>query len=108
MNDDALKSEGTSILLDTAIYSMDAIKKAAYKFADRATVVLKRGEGPTISVVFNSIAPKSKDDVEQIIADFHTELLDQDLREIVRRETGAIRNALIAHAFSRTSLVERG
>jgi His-Xaa-Ser system protein HxsD len=45
--------------------------------------------------------------LEQVIPDFSNELLDQDLREIVKRETGALRNLIMAHAFSQMTLSEK-
>lgn len=108
MNNISQVPGGYSLSLDTTIYSIEAIKKAAYKFADQASVIIN--PGPTnsaISLVFNFVGKKSSSGPEQVISDFCNELLDQDLREIVKRETGPLRNLIIAHAFSRTSLIEK-
>jgi His-Xaa-Ser system protein HxsD len=90
--------------LNTAVYSLEAIKKTAYKFAGSVSVIIGPETGDTVSVVFNFVGKSSKADPEQVISDFCTELLDQDLRETVGRETGPIRNLILAHAFSRTRL----
>lgn len=106
MNGISITSDGYSLSLNTAIYSVEAIKKTAYKFADRASIIISPCSDSTLSVVFNFVGQNSKNDSKQVISDFCNELIDQDLREIVKRETGALRNVLIAHAFSRTSLTE--
>ena len=108
MNGVTVIPDGYSLRIDTTIYSLEAIKKAAYKFADRASVVINGNSDSSVSVVFNFAGQTAKSDPEQVIADFCNELLDQDLREIVKKETSALRNAIIAHAFSRTSLTEKG
>jgi His-Xaa-Ser system protein HxsD len=92
-----------TLLLDTGVYSLEAIKKTAYKFADRASVLLKQEDASNVSATFSF---KEGADRSQILADFQNELLDQDLREIVKRETTPLRNLILAHALSRTSLVE--
>lgn len=60
-----------------------------------------------IKVVFNFVGKHSSTNAEQVLSDFCNELLDQDLREIVKREAGPLRNVILAHAFSRTQLVEK-
>jgi His-Xaa-Ser system protein HxsD len=108
MNGVSVIPNGCSLRVDTSIYSLEAIKKTAYKFADRASVVINGNSDSSVSVVFKFVGQAVKNDPEQVVADFCNELLDQDLREIVKKETGALRNAIIAHAFSRTSLTEKG
>ena len=102
----SITTEGHSLLLDTSIYSLEAIKKTAYKFADRTSIIINPHSDSSVAVVFNFVGQNAKNNPEQIISDFCNELLDQDLREIVKKETGALRNVIIAHAFSRTSLAE--
>jgi His-Xaa-Ser system protein HxsD len=97
---------GYLLSLNTSIYSVEAIKKSAYKFADRASVVINPASEHTVSVLFNFAGSLSKNDPEQVISDFCNELLDQDLRELIRREAGPLRNLIVAHAFSRTKLAD--
>jgi len=94
--------------LDPTIYGLEAIKKAAYKFADRASILIIR-EGANVVVAFDFAGPKFDKDtkrMDEVVADFSNELLDQDLREIVKKETSALRSVIIAHAFSQTTLAE--
>jgi His-Xaa-Ser system protein HxsD len=108
MNGVSRLPDGFSLSLNTSIYSIEAIKKAAYKFADRASIIINPGPDSAISLVFNFVGRNSNGDPERVISEFCNELLDQDLREIIKRETGPLRNLIIAHAFSRTSLTEKG
>jgi His-Xaa-Ser system protein HxsD len=99
--------EGYSISLSTSIYSVEAVKKAAYKFADRTSIIINPGPDSTISLVFNFSGKYENNDPKQVIADFFNELLDQDLRERIKKETEPLRNLILAHAFSRTSLADK-
>jgi His-Xaa-Ser system protein HxsD len=107
MNDISLKTNGCSLSLNTSIYSLEAIKKAAYKFADRASILISPGAASSVIVEFNFRGKSATDNLGQVVSDFSNELLDQDLREIVKRETVALRNLIMAQAFSRTTLAEK-
>jgi His-Xaa-Ser system protein HxsD len=107
MNGVSHTPDGHSLLIDPAVYGVEAVKKAAYKFADRASVIINGNPGSKTEVIFNFVGQHAKNNPEQIISDFCNELLDQELREVIKKETGALRNALIAHAFSQTLLTER-
>lgn len=48
--------------------------------------------------------PVSAEALERAERDLRTEVLDQDLRATVARETEPVRNAVLAMAFSRTGL----
>ncbi|MDE2103404.1 MAG: His-Xaa-Ser system protein HxsD [Patescibacteria group bacterium] len=98
---------GQSLSLDTTVYSLEAIKRTAYKFADRASIVINRTSDASVTVVFRFIGANEKNNPQQVIADFCNELLDQDLRELVKKQTEPLRNVIIAHAFSRTTLAEK-
>ncbi len=47
------------------------------------------------------MAPEAVDEFE---AAFRNEVLDQDLRRTIARETASLRNAILAHAFSKTGI----
>ena len=96
-----------SLSLDTSIYSVEAIKKTAYKFADRTSVLLNRTSESALSIVFNFAGKHALENPEAVISDFCNELLDQDLREQIKKETDPLRNLIFAHAFSRTSLTDK-
>ena len=106
MNDPEIsKVEDTILTLDTVIYSLTAIKKTVYRFADKASIQISPCEGTSVNVIFRRIS--GGDSLIAIKSAFLMELNDQDLREIIRKETEPLRCAILAHAFSKTSLVKQ-
>lgn len=97
----------TSTRIDLKIYGLTAIKKAAYRAANRCTIVLGDVEGDTISLFFHFGAHANDAAAKESMRIFYQELLDEDLRERIRRDTDALRALILAHAFSKTDLVER-
>lgn len=94
-----------SVTFSAEVFPLDAIKRAAYRFCDRAAVdIVLMEEGFHCTLRFRS--PLSSDAAERLADDFRVEVLDQDLRTTVARETEAIRNAVLAYAFSKTGLQE--
>jgi His-Xaa-Ser system protein HxsD len=96
---------GYNLTINTQIYGLEAIKKTAYKFADRASIVINPAGADAVSISFIFVGRHAASEPDQLIADFGNELLDQDLREIIKRESTPLRNLILAHAFSRTSLL---
>lgn len=84
--------------VDPGLYGISAVKKAAYRLADRSFVAIEVVKGGPIRV---TLTPKSgtvaSADLE---GSFRNELLDQELRETIAEETRRVRNLLLAHAFS--------
>jgi His-Xaa-Ser system protein HxsD len=80
--------------------SLDAIQRAAYRFADRFSLELVPGEDFHRCL----LTPTGATDTAPDIGDFRTEVLDQTLRERIRRETEPIRTMILAQAFSRTGV----
>jgi His-Xaa-Ser system protein HxsD len=95
--------EGVLLLFDTKIYRISAIKKAAHKFGNQFHCLISTRDDASIEVVLKPKAPL--DNLEYLAGEFCNEALDQDLREVIAEQTDAVRNLLLAHAFSRTSLV---
>lgn len=97
--------EPTSVELafDATNYSADAIQRAAYRFCDRFSVELVSDEAGHHCIL------KAVSDVnlDPLIGDFRTEVLDQVLRERIRAETEPIRTMILAQAFSKTGVVDQ-
>ena len=92
---------------DNKIYSLDVIKKAAYRFIDKFSVDLQLS-GDVVSCTFNFTGKTSPESAELLKENFKKEVLDQDLRESIANETLSLRNLILAHAFSKTSLIKDG
>lgn len=97
------RKAGASVSFSSKVYDLSTVKKAAYRFSDIFAADIRfDGEDTVCMLSFDS--PRSASEVQQIINDFKTEVLDQDLRRSISEETAPIRNAILAHAFSKTGL----
>ena len=92
-----------SVSFDSAAYSLDALQRAAYRFADRLSAEVVDA-GKTFEV--NLFLPSDDADVDAVVADFRTEALDQVLRERIRSETDDVRKFVLSLAFAKTGLVD--
>jgi His-Xaa-Ser system protein HxsD len=92
----------TELVLDSSVYGLEAVQKAAYRFIDRLTVVISQSPGK-IECHINPIEGR-KIPLEKTIEDFKRELLDQQLRVQIKEETEPVRNLILALAFSKTGL----
>ena len=95
-----------SVSFDLKVFSLNAIKHAAYKylhvFAVDITVVDEQ-----IQCVIHFASSVDEQKSQLIVNDFRKEALDQDLREKLKAETETVRNLILAHAFSKTGLVSQ-
>ena len=82
---------------------MECVKKALYKFADKAGFEISQdGKEITVSII------KISDDVnlDNLLNQLRNEVIDQDLRQLVAQETSTIRELILANAFSKTKMVD--
>jgi len=92
-----------SVVFSAQVYSLETIKKAAYRFSDVLSVdIIPRAHD--IECVLHVRSGHTNDEVETIIAAFKNEVLDQDLRATIAKETEGIRNVILAYALSKTGL----
>jgi His-Xaa-Ser system protein HxsD len=94
------------ISFPAAIFQIEVVKKAAYRFLDRFVTEF-RIEGTDIVCVLTFPDPRTSDYIESAINDFRAEVLDQDLRRLVAEETSGIRTTILALAFSPSHLSDR-
>lgn len=87
------------------IFTLDVIKKAIYKLAIFGSFEIREADSEFV-VYFKSIEALNSDSAKIFEARFHAEVIDQNLREIIRKETENVRLLILANAFSKTSLVE--
>ena len=93
-----------TLVFSSQIYSIETIKKAAYRFSDVLSVDIVPRSNETECVLHFIPGSKGEEQAHQIAAAFKNEVLDQDLRSIISKETEAIRNAVLAFALSKTGL----
>jgi His-Xaa-Ser system protein HxsD len=93
------------IAFDARIYSQLAVKKAAYKFAADFATLFSVGENGDITANIEFAKETSEADQPMLIRAFLNEVIDQDLREHIARQTEPTRNLILAEAFSKTSIL---
>lgn len=97
------KTSGHLLRIDSNIFDLRTIKETAYRFADKFTVDIKQvGNEYLISIL-----PLHEEnfDATSFENHFRQELIDQDLRRVIREETANVRNLILANAFSRSGLI---
>jgi|ERR1017187_1951987 His-Xaa-Ser system protein HxsD len=96
--------DGTRVVtFDAAVYRLNAIKKAAYKQGGLFYVLISQQDNATEV----RLKPKeSSTSLDALVGEFCNEVLDQELRETIANETAAIRDLLLAQAFSKTTLID--
>jgi His-Xaa-Ser system protein HxsD len=89
-----------TVSLDARVYKIDDVHRAVYKFADRVSAEIAMSDDSLKIVVQLSPLLRFKGDLDMLVQELNIELSDQTLRRIVRAETEAIRNVILAHTFS--------
>jgi His-Xaa-Ser system protein HxsD len=95
--------DGTLVVrLDRAVYRLSAVKKAAYKYGGFFSILIEESEKSTVVSLKPTATCQNPDEAA---GQFCNEVLDQELREEIAAETRGVRDLLLAHAFSKTSLI---
>lgn len=87
------------ITFDALVFSLDTVKRTLYRFSDKCSFDIQMKDN-VITVTFQA---KTQDDW---IARIKNEVLDQDLRDTLSKETANIRTLILANAFSNTGLIK--
>lgn len=92
------------LTFDSKVFSLMAVKKAAYKYLRSFSADIS-AQSQQIHCHLTFSSHVSDEERGRLVEDFKKEVLDQDLREILKSETEAVRNVILAHAFSKTGLI---
>jgi His-Xaa-Ser system protein HxsD len=93
--------------VDVRTYRLVAVQKAAYKLADKCTIVLGSEKDQLLPITFMFQPGVAESAARQTAQLFFQELLDQELREHIASETNPMRALILAQAFSKSDLVRR-
>ncbi|WP_287321258.1 hypothetical protein [Mesorhizobium sp.] len=88
---------------DLSVFSLDCIKRAAYRMTAKASVDISTEAG-NIVCVLHFTKPVTWEQAAKAVEGLRLEVLDQDLRSVVAAETATLRNTILALAFSRSGL----
>ena len=92
------------VTFDSAVFPLDVVKTACYRFIDRFTPHLELCDGKIVChLEFD--AKFSEAAASATVDNLKREVIDQDLRLKLKFETEPIRNLILAHAFSKTGLI---
>jgi His-Xaa-Ser system protein HxsD len=100
------EGEAAVLDVDTSLYEVDAILRAAYKLTDRCYLfVTREGQAPgRVSLYVLKKTPAS--DLDAILGELCNELLDQQIRLSLAREAGPLRELIVAQAFAEGNLLD--
>jgi len=103
----ALVDGAIALVIDVRVYRLTAVKKTAYRLADRCTAVIGALADPLVPVTLRFKPGTTEAGARETARLFFQELLDQELREQIADETSAVRTLILAHAFSKADLIKR-
>ncbi len=86
------------LIIDTKIYKKDIILKTAYLFLDKWYFFFKEDENKNLILQF-TLKDWVKDTLEDIIANFSEEILNNELRASISKENKDIRNEIVKSAI---------
>lgn len=91
-----MKKNKAVMLVDSKLYSLEAIYGASYVFLDRAYIFLESGPGTKIKITL-----KSKEGIlKNLENEFYNELINFGLRETISKNNRKIREYIVGRALS--------
>jgi His-Xaa-Ser system protein HxsD len=96
--------ETKEIIFDGRVFSVEAVKNAAYRLADLLDSEI-RLDGDRIVCTIKLRKADADEAFNRLLEKLRREVVDHDLRLQIRKETEATRNLILAHAFSKTGIV---
>lgn len=94
-----------TIAVNLNIYSLEALFRVCYAFTDKSYLFLTIEESP--SIVNVRFARKHSDcNLGTVAGEFSNELINQKVRLDIARETGPIRELIVAQAFAEADFLD--
>ena len=99
------ETEEIELRFQAAVFSLECLKRAAYRFSHLAAFDFRIDSEEIIVRVrpLESIPP-SRDIFSS--QKFKRQVLDEDLRSKIAEKTEPLRNTILSHVFSKTGLVD--
>lgn len=86
------------LIFDVRVFSLDTVKRALYRYTDKCSFDIQASDVEIIVTVHT--------ESDELPAKIKNEVLDQDLRDTLAKETANIRTLILANAFSNTGLIQ--
>ena len=92
------------LVINTRVYSLVAIFRTCYIFTNRCYLYLSPEGDSEIKIQIK--AKTVGTDLNQVGGDFCNELINQEVRQNLAKETGKIRELIVAQAFAEGNLLD--
>ena len=89
---------GFQVSVDLNIYSVDAVTVTSYKYTDKFFVHQQTVDDKTLNVIFEAKDSNALVSAE-IVKQFCNDLIDQQVRVLVNKDFGHIRDLIVEEAF---------
>jgi His-Xaa-Ser system protein HxsD len=99
--------DGIKLRVDLQVYRLVAVQKTAYRLAERCTAMLGSPDSEVLPLTLLFRPGTVEREAFETARAFFQELLDQELREKIAEETQPLRALILAHAFSKTGLIQQ-
>ena len=96
--------ESKEIIFDSRVFSVEAVKNAAYRLSNTLDCEIRLEEHQIICTA-RPLSASSSEAIEDALRRLRREVIDHDLRLRIRTDTEATRNLILALAFSRTGII---
>ena len=98
--------EDLAFEVDASIYELDAILRAAYQLTDRCYLFLCRDSTDPRRVTVYLSAKTPEVDAAVLVGELSNSLIDQQLRTVLARDAGPVRQLIVARAFAEGNLLD--
>ncbi|HIF9203254.1 TPA: His-Xaa-Ser system protein HxsD [Photobacterium damselae] len=92
-----------SILISKAAYRKETIIKVMYELTGKYFVLISEEQENFSICITSKNVDTPENELKNVCHELTNDLIDQELRQIVIEETGAIRDAIVKKAFSEAS-----
>lgn len=100
-----LEDGALTICVDLSLYPLEALFRVCYLFTEKCYLFLSSNEeGSLITVRFSQ---KLDCDLAALAGEFSNELINQRVRFDIAKETGPLRELIVAQAFAEADLIDR-
>lgn len=105
-----ITGSAAAFTVDERVYSVEAVLRTAYWFTDRAYLFISKLGEHTLRVHLKTkpvtLEAPRQESVIDLAGEFGNALLDNQLREVVEKRTGKIRELLVMKALAEAGVLE--
>ncbi len=102
--DTAPDAQLQTVSFDPTAFTMESVQRAALKFTNLCSFEFHQTT-TAITAAFRPLSSSIELDSNSFVGIFRNEVLDQQLRAAIAKETETERNLILAYAFSNTKLL---